>query len=698
MRWRGSWTAIAAAAAFLGAVVYPLGSQSAPGIGIGFDDRTPDTIVLRTAAYRVTVSKQTGAIIELRDRRAGEQIVRGTNGCEWTAVGHGLSAGGCAHAQSGAGVRYRWDARRSTLTLRYPTSGTATRSIQAVVTVHALPSYLDLRLSLENRSASAIRTVSFPADLQVPVKSVTAGYAPNFLPGVVFGRAFFRRTVDDLFTYPSRGAFADYLALDVGGASLAVYSVNPVPAPVAPAELGFRHGDPPACSGALFCVRHAFATWIPRGRRWTSPIVRVRVGAQVERSILDYRTDNRISVYPSATAKLGSQLPVLAQAPLVKIDPAKGLPPLSAWPSALKRLPSPSLLHPAGLQVGGFDVNDPDFLPPDPRVGTQTDYDAFVAEAKQQGQLVMPYLNAGWWDAASPTVRGLPSSLTLDDLSVRDDSGRPVTEQFNTRVGYVVSPYVPFVRARVARLIDQFASANCLFFDQLGSRRWLYDFNHASPTPLAYEDGWLSLFSPRAGRCLMTEDGWDRLAAAFSGFHGGLPLIQRSFAGQVAPWGSGTWQPFPLALWLFHDKVLLYQHDLCECTFTTDPQILTWNLAFGFLLSYTWDEQTHSLESPWLPIVTAFQRALGPRYAGVALTLYRRIAAGVTETRFGSYSLVANWTREPYTLAGYEIAPGGFLARTDDGRLAAAELAGASGPTYRIVEDGRQTFSAAVPG
>ena len=81
------------------------------------------------------------------------------------------------------------------------------------------------------------------------MKSVTAGYAPNFLPGVVFGRAFFRRNVDDLFTYPSRGAFADYLALDVGRASLAVYSVNPLPAPLAPVELGFRHGAPPRARG-----------------------------------------------------------------------------------------------------------------------------------------------------------------------------------------------------------------------------------------------------------------------------------------------------------------------------------------------------------------------------------------------------------------------------------------------------------------
>ncbi len=143
--------------------------------------------------------------------------------------------------------------------------------------------------------------------------------------------------------------------------------------------------------------------------------------------------------------------------------------------------------------------------------------------------------------------------------------------------------------------------------------------------------------------------------------------------------------------------MLLYQHDLCECTFTTDPEILTWNLAFGFLLSYTWDEQAHSLESPWLAIVTAFQRALGPRYAGVALTSYRRIAAGVTEARFGTYSVVANWTHSPYALDGYRIAAGGFLARTDDGSLAAGELADVSGAAYRIIQDGRVTFSVPVP-
>ncbi len=680
----------AAAVLAIGAGALVAGEPRAgAGGGVTFDDRAPGVLVVRTPAYRLALSKQTGALVALDDLRHPDRLLTGQHGCAWTAKGAGVLAGGC----TAAGVRYRWDGTSSTLTITYPAG-----KVDAVFAVHALPSQLDLRLRLVNGSRAPVRTVGFPADLRVSRDLVTAGYAPSYLPGVHFGPAFFRRTGGDIAAYPSKGAFADYLALDLGRGSLALYSVNPAPAPLAPVELGFTHARAGACGGASFCLRHAFATWITPGRSWLSPVVRIRTGDPVERSILDYRGANGIDGYPSAAAKLGARLWTLARAPLVKIDPAKGLPPLSQWAPALARLPSPALLHPAGLQAGGFDANDPDFLPPDPRWGTQDDFEAAIADAHRLGQLVMPYLNAGWWDAASPTVRSLPAGQTIASISVQSRDGRPATERFGSKVGYVVSAWAPTVRARFASLAGQFASSDCLFFDQAGSRAWRYDFNPASPTPLAYQDGWLRLFAPLSRRCVMAEDGWDRLAASFSGFHGGLELMDREFRYPDRTWGAGTWEAFPLALWLLHDKVLLYQHDLCECTFTTDPQILTWNLAYGFLLSYTWDEQTHSLDSPWLPVVAAFQRALGPHYAGVALTSYRQLAAGVTETRFGRYAVVANRTGSPYRVGGMSIAPGGFLARTDDGRLVAGALTSPSGPVYRIVENGRTTFAAPVPG
>lgn len=191
----------------------------------------------------------------------------------------------------------------------------------------------------------------------------------------------------------------------------------------------------------------------------------------------------------------------------------------------------------------------------------------------------------------------------------------------------------------------------------------------------------------------MVEDGWDRLGASFSGFDSSLMLMVREFDWLNGRFGP-DWQTFPLADWLLHDKVLLYQHDLFEKTFTTDPELLTWNLAYGYMLSYDWDTGTGG---PWLGIDTAFQRALGPHYAGAPLTSYTQLAAGVTQTRFGTYSVVANWTNTPQAVDGFQIAPRGFLARTDDGSLAAGAFADPSGPVYRIVQNGQVTFTAPVP-
>jgi hypothetical protein len=242
------------------------------------------------------------------------------------------------------------------------------------------------------------------------------------------------------------------------------------------------------------------------------------------------------------------------------------------------------------------------------------------------------------------------------------------------------------------------APVDCLFLDQIGARPWLTDFNPASPNPLAYYDGWLSLLDPYADRCMMAEDGWDRLGNTFAGFHGGLMLMSREHDWPDRYWGEGTWEPYPLALWLLHDKVLFYQHDLYEGTMTADAEILTWNLVYGFLLSYNWDGVERTLDSPWLGLVGALQRTLGPHYAGKPLTGYQ-VLAGTTETSFGDFSVLANWTGSEIVERGYGVAPTGFLARTRDGSVLAGAFSGSFGGSalspgthYLIVERaGRST-------
>ena len=676
------------------------GPGSVSGAGVTLDQRGTTAMVLQSPAYRLVLSKKTGGLLQLADRVTGAVLVTGTNGCEWgtSAAGDSTYTGGCAFAPTGPSrFSYTWDTATKTLTMKYTTSADSPEHVDAVVTLRATSGFVDLRLALTNHGSNVIQSANFPVDLKGNSDTVQAGYAPNFLPGVEFGPGFFSHIGNSVLTYPGRWSFADFLAIDVPGAHLAMSTVNPPPNPIAPVDVGFLHeGGNLPCAGTAFCAVHLFHTWITQGATWTSPIVRLRVGEPIDQSIVDYRIDNGIGAYPSLQTKLGSRLDALSRAPLIKADLTKGVPAFRDWPGALAGLPSPALIHPVAFGPGGFDATDPDVLPPDSKVGTVEDFGGAVAAAHTRGDLVMPYLNVSWWNPQSPTIHELPPPLTGPSVSVQDSGGKAATEQFSGFDGFIVSSSVKYVRDRVAEEIDSWRTevpADCLFFDQIGARPWRYDFNPAAPSPLSYYDGWLSLFAPYADRCLMVEDGWDRLAASFSGFDSSLMLMERGFSWLTGRFGP-DWKTFPLALWLFHDKVLLYQHDLFEKTFTADPEILTWNVAYGYMLSYDW---ALGLDGPWLGIATAFQRALGPHVAGGALTSYKELADGVTETRFGTYSVVTNWTTSPYDTGGFRIAPRGFLARTDDGSLVAGELADASGPVYRIVQGGQVTFSAAVP-
>jgi soluble lytic murein transglycosylase-like protein len=606
-------------------------------------------LVIDAPAYRLSLDRRSGQIVDLYDIAGSTHLV-GQVGCMWGADAQGAQnvAGGCSEPMT-----FRWSKGTSTLTLNY--AGPVT----TVVTLTLQPGWIDLQAAVANGLDKPIKRLDFPADLSARVSAVQAGYDPSILPGIRLAPAYFSRVGGYSFTYPSRWAFADYLALDLGGGHLALETVNPPPSPIAPAELGFTHNPAPnGCSGPVFCLTHAFYNWVVPGAHWTSPIVRLRIGKPVDQTIVAYRTDNAIDAYPSLQQKLGSRLDTLVRAPLIKADLWKGLHPFAQWDKELARLPSPALLHPVAFQLHGHDMSDPDFLPPDPIWGTTDDLRNAVVDAQARGLLVMPYLNVSWWTIGSPTVNALPS---INSVAALDANGQPLIDQYAAR-GYAVSPYVQAVKDVMTRTMQQWSTdvpVDCVFFDQLGARPWRFDFNPAEPTPLAYYDGWLALLKPYQNRCVMVEDGWDRLAATTVGFHGSVLSIERERQQPDDLFGVGNWSPWPLALWLFHDKVLTYQHDLYDGTMTADSEVLTWNMAFGNVLSYSWDDWNDTLDSPWLQLVAEFQEALGPLYAGKPFTGWKTVADGVTESDFGSFTVVANWGDTPYQ----QIAPQGFLAQ-----------------------------------
>jgi hypothetical protein len=640
-----------------------------------FVSKDPSVLVLTAPGYRLILAKENGELLEVLDRRTGVRVLGGQNGCLWAVKQTtGVAVNGCAFNRAGDDrFTFRWSQLTTTLTMRYDSSPGGP-GVDAVVTLTARAASFDLQLDVESDVEYPLSAALFPADLYVPVADTTGAYMPTFLPGIRLLRGFFKGPHRNVETYPSRWAFADYLSADVGRSHIAVYSVNPAPRPIAPVDVGFmRHPEGAPCGGAYFCATHMFQTWVTRGERWKSPTVRVRVGGAAPQSLNAYRVDNGIDKYPSLAEKVGARLNTLVRAPLVKADVWKGLPEFNRWAPNLSKMPSPAIVHPVSFQSGGFDEAHPDFLPPDPRWGEVGDFNRMAETARSLGQLVMPYLNVSWWDTTAPSVQSLPSDMEPKDIAVQNLRGNPVTEQFGPHDGYIVSPHVPAVRKRINGVFEEWKTvvpADCLFFDQIGARPWRRDFNPAAPNPLAYYEGWLSLFAPYADRCVMAEDGWDRLAATFSGFHGGVLQMSRQFEWPNDRWGQGNWEPYPIAGWLFGDKVLMYQHDLYEPTMTDDPETLTFNVAFGLTLSYAWEGDT--LDSPWATLVGQVQRTLGPHYAGRRLVTFREAARGVTESVFeGGFRVLANWNATAVDVEGVQLAPHGFRARTANGDVLA---------------------------
>ena len=109
MRGRANLGVLAAAAAGLAVLAAGLGRPPAgsamlmdagggtdpPSASVRLDQSARTALVLRTAAYRMTISKRNGAIVDLRDAATGTRLVTGTNGCEWgtSGTGSGYSGG-----------------------------------------------------------------------------------------------------------------------------------------------------------------------------------------------------------------------------------------------------------------------------------------------------------------------------------------------------------------------------------------------------------------------------------------------------------------------------------------------------------------------------------------------------------------------------------------------------------------------------
>jgi hypothetical protein len=501
-------------------------------------------------------------------------------------------------------------------------------------------------------------------------------------------------------SYPP--AFADFFQLETAAGSASLYGVQPVPA--AP-WLGSNNAAAIFVPGRLAWggdtqggyYERAFGTYVGLGQIWESPIVRLAVGHTAPDALQAYCQANGFNrgladkMSPAVLDKFKRSVLVYYSGNCADKT------------AHARQLPSPALVHFADYLMGGFDKQYPDHLPPNAAFGTPAAFLNFLAVCRQLGLLVMPYTNPTWWcdHPRGPTFLATGSAPLLLQLD-----GSLSYENYSGNDGYTVCHWHPAVQAanRVTR--GQFITnypVDVLFEDQCGARTWQYDLNPASPTPYACAAGITSRVAEDSQVLpLSTENGWDRLVnheSQFCGMTWGIvptanPPSWRSFLRDR--FSPETWEIFPLAQYIAHDKVSMLHHDLGQ--FVTDDEVLAWTLGLGYGLSY-WVNAA-DLDQPasrqWLLWLDCLQKSVCARYVGEPVTAFSHAWGtnvsnpdnGVLLATYGQVNITANLSPQPLGTSELTLAPFGFRAAAP-GMVAANVLpAGQSAVSYVVATNG----------
>ena len=530
----------------------------------------------------------------------------------------------------------------------------------------------------------------------------------------VGGASFFHALVPTPYcTYerPYPNLFMDFCELkSADGGLCALFGVRPRPKhepwKLAPADF-FRPGTL-GCGGdekGGYAV-HSFRLWTKDGAVERLPAVRFALGLPLQEAVDAYGAANDLG-RPLADKIDAAKLEVLKKSLFYKMG-GKAAEILPLVPD----LPKPTTLHVSQYLKGGFDKQYPDHLPSNPeRFGTDAEHRALVDALHAHGHLYSPYTNPTWWCDNPPgpsfvAAGRAPLAVGLD--------GKNYHEQYSKNDGWSVTYWHPAVQEANRRTVRQFTEdlpVDLLFQDQCGARQFKYDFNPASPTPLAYTEGQLAMNEEDSRVApLGTEDGWDRAADNQAGLFGvswytvPLSLVPRRHSRPLAKSEipPHLWEFEPLAARLMHTKTLFWMHDLGS--FVTSQRVYAWMLALGYNMSYS-TLPVHYAKNPrvrgWANWLAATQRAVCSRIAGEPLRFWRHDRSamlartgfnpahgeddGVVIAQWGEVKCVVNLGDVPRKVAGgVTLAPYGFHI-TAPGLLATA-LDGAE-PT--IVENGK---------
>ncbi len=662
-----------------------------------FNDYDSEVMLLGNRDYiEINLGKQNGALNYVLDKTTGDTLI---NGVQWwrlwlasfpEAPNPNVGPGTMIDYWPGGpnDFRHSWDAQNRTLTLSYvPDPIIFTEWLGAEVTfVMADGPYFDVQITLFNHWGYAMEGVSFPNNLLLDMAEGAEALLPVSYPGIRLKTSFFDQMLSTEGTYP--GDFhADFSAFRTQDRIISMYGLHH-DEPVRMVQLGIMYEDNPQQNSNVF-IKRSYPVWVENGESWTSPKLRIRFDGSYEDGLNGCRLDNKLDTFASLETKLGSRYATTLRSPIFYASFGESLSvPFSQVPTFTEQLPSPSLIMLSNYYTGGFHGHHPDYLPPDPQWGTTADLVQMVSDIKAQGKLVMPFTLPTWWHEQSPSVSGL-TTPGLDDIAQIGHDGQPVFHEWEGDGGYFVSPHHPFVQTRLAQMMDEMkgtVGGDLLYEDVIAARASNYDFNPAAPSPMDYNQGWLEHTQLYKDSLLIVERGYDRMAETAVGFMGTSYFNPDEEESELNfSFGEDTWEHYPTAPALYHDKVLTYQFWPRS---VLDNHILSWNLAFGCMLNFWPDAgvpERHPA-SPWIQVLADFQQHVISRIAGKRLTDYEEVTTGATRSTFEDISVTRNNRSSPFQDGMHTIATAGAAVNSASGDLVAGIFTAFNGASLEAGE------------
>lgn len=648
---RYQWTTLLLAGTVWVAVIWsavPVHAQ------IGFDDSPPDHMRLWNADYyEIAIQKSDGRVLYIRDKTTGQDVSPGNVAGAW-ALHFSDDTWLCGEDFSPADpsrlFSYSWDPNTSTLTLDYLATGDYAVDVTLVFHPADGPE-LDLELTLRNNSAYDALQLVYPYRLSFLRSEIQGVFVP-YIEGMKLLQNFFDDDGWDFISgYPGH-LFADFTFSELTSGTLGLFVVRNPAEPLVPSYRQVTRDA--AYAGGVARYHQNYLLVVPPDAQWTAPTAVLSIGSTLQQAMSSYWIRNGHDAMPTLADKLPPQtLAALSEAVLIKWEFWWGGMTFPTFQDYLSNLPADNLLHFVSFWPRGFDQDYPDYLPPNPALGTLSEFQELVSHAQSTGHLVMPHTNPTWWDDESPTLATLGP-----DIAVRNPDGTYRYETYGDNGGYVVSPHDPRVVLRQDQTRTEFTvtvPCDFLFEDQVGARPPTFDGHPDAPGPYRYSQGLVDLAARTASFLPpMSECGFDRLSWHEVGFCGSHLVTWH-------PWPTSTYVSYPMAQQWAHQNMVFYGHNLAQNTMTLDLPTLTYHVSLGYSLSH---EPSFSPDLVWLKQIDKFQKHLIASLVGVGLDSYEYLSGtGRTRTSFADgVEIIANLNTAPLAYGDHVIAPEGFLA------------------------------------